>query len=865
MNERMVRWLAAGLLLGSVGCGDTDVGDRDGPGVQDSDPRVPPTSGQNPSSASPGTSGPVKAGKPSVTPAKPKPGNPVVPVSTVLASLSAAADCTDLLTQIQDDAIAKLKIQVELYKKHPPTAGSYPGGVVMGGIRDAGAAVSRPTAEAANDAVSPPSGAPATPGASGDLGAATGGGKASGPTGASDTNKQVADVDEADFVKVVENGKHIYLLHGNTLQKLDAWPAAQTKLAGKPLTIEGSPTEMFVTDAGKAVIFSAVYGYGTSNPGYPGKGPIAIDGACAPGFGGCGGYGGNSLKITVVDVTADPKVERELYYEGSYLSSRRYGSGASDVVRTILQALSKYSGLYAPDIEWNDAWGRPYDQADIDSQLAEWEKRTTSSIRKTKLDEWIPSAKQVVSGKLVAIEPACDSYFVPEAGLSDYGLTHVVTLDLSKPDVPVGGVTIVGASSTVYSSASQLVLAQPDYRWSGLGDFGLTNGQQTALHVFSLAGQKTDYKASGWVFGNLPQRNPQFGIDVAGDGTVRVATTGMVRDNPKAEPNSEDFWKQHTESYVTTARVTGTKLEQVGKSPALGKLNETVQSARFVGDRAYVVTFRQTDPLYVLDVANAAAPTVLGEISIPGFGEYMHPLDDKHLITFGQSGQGGVQLQLFDVTDPKKLPLPKTLSFGSGSSSELSYSHKALTVFEGVLALPVYNYQYQPNRTSYQSVLELVKVDANAGFTKLASIDHSRLYANNGFGVQCGSCDAMSCYEYSCGYQPELRRGHFVKGDGKTYVYSFSYAGVLVNDLSAPAKAVAQVGLPAPIFNSNGPWYGSDGLPVPTQDGGISVRDGGTTMTTVPPKPTSSPLPSSDAGAPSGMNGAVDAGVSTKP
>jgi hypothetical protein len=851
MNGRMVRWLGTGLLLGTIACATDDGAPADY--VDDEDdtaPSKPTPSGQSPSSTQPAGNDAGTA----VVPNKPKPGNPVVPVSTVLASLSAAVDCSDLLTQIQDDAIAKLKIQVELYKKHPPMTVT-PGGIA-GGFADAGVAVSAPNQSVSEgDAVAPPSGAPVTPGLGGGLDTGTGssatGGKASGPKAASDTNRQVADVDEADFVKVVENGKHIFLLHGNSLQKLDAWPAAQTKLTGKPLTLEGSPNEMFVTDAGKAVIFSAVYSYGVGYPGYPGKGPIALDGACANFGGGCG-YGGGSLKITVVDVSADPKVERELYYEGYYLSSRRYGAGDSDVVRTILQANSRYSGLYTPDIEWNDAWGRPYDQADIDSQLAEWEKRTTSSIRKTTLDEWIPSAKEVVAGKLVEIEPDCDSYFVPEAGLSDYGLTRVVTLDLSKPELPVGGVTIVGASSTVYSNASQLVLAQPDYRWSGLGDFGITNGQQTALHVFSLAGDETAYEASGWVFGNLPQHNPQFGIDVAADGTVRVATTGMVRDNPKAEPTSDDFWKQHTESYVTTSRVVGTKLEQVGKSPTLGKQNETVESARFVGDRAYVVTYRQTDPLYVLDVANAAAPSVLGEISIPGFSEYMQPLDDQHLITFGQSGQGGVQLQLFDVTDPKKVPTPKTLSFGSGSSSELSYSHKALTLFEGVLALPVYNYQYQANRTSYQSVLELVKVDANTGFSKLASIDHSRLYADNGYGVQCGYCDAMSCYDYACGYQPELRRGHFVQGDGKSFVYSFSFAGVLVNDLSAPAKPVAQVGLPAPVFNSNDPWYAADGTPLP--------RDGGTAV--VPPKPITV---STDAGTPSTVVTTADGGVGQKP
>jgi len=858
MNQAMIRWLSTGLLLGTIGCGDTGIGDPTQTEAKEdpSNPAsgAPGTSNAKPGSGTPVTSNPGTPGKtPPAQPGSPgTTGNPVVPVSTVLASLSAAVDCTDLLTQIQDDAIAKLKIQVELYKKRPPTGGVMtPGGVRPGGIgfADAGVA-SGPREEFASDDDDSSDSAPAptspqAPGGGNSAGlgsadsAATGGKGSSAPTGASDTNKQVDNVDEADFVKVVETGKRIYILHGNTLQKLDAWPAAQTKLAGKPLTVEGSPTEMFVTDAGKAVIFSSVYGYSQGGGSYPGKGPFAGDIACSPEFGCGGGYGGSTLKITVVDLAGDPKTERELYYEGNYVSSRRYGAANSDVVRTVVQSYSRYNGLYAPDIEWNDAWGRPYDQEDIDSQLAEWEKRTTGSIRKTKLNEWIPVGKEVVAGKLVDIEPDCDSYFVPEPGLSDYGLTTVVTLDLSKPSTPVGGVTIVGASSTVYSNASQLVLAQPDYRWSSLGDFGITDGQQTALHVFTLAGADTKYTASGWVPGNLPTRNPQFGIDVAADGTVRVATTGMVRDNPKAKPDSEDFWKQHTESYVFASRVSGDKLNQVGKSPALGKLNETIQSARFVGDRAYVVTFRQIDPLYVLDVANALLPTVLGEISIPGFSEYMHPLNATHLITFGQSGQGGVQLQLFDVTNPKSLPAPKTLSFGSGSSSELSYNHKALTVFEGVLALPVYNYAYQPNRTSYQSVLELVKVDPSTGFTKLGTVDHSRLYANNGLGVMCGFCDATSCYDYACSYQPELRRGHFVKGDGKTYVYSFSFAGVLVNDLAALAKPVAQVGLPAPVFTSNPPWHTSPVTMVPTTDAG--------TTTAVPPKPTAT-VPAQDGG-----------------
>jgi Beta propeller domain len=839
MKQRLTRWLSAGLMVGSIGCSD---GSDPANTSDDQDPVDAPPS-VTPKPADPGgdTTKPPAA-KPPVSTVTP--GDPEIPVSTVLASLSAAADCGDLLTRVQDDAIAKLMMQVKLYKDAPPTQ-YVPGRPIQGGALDAGVALPTPSVAADDAFGSPTTAAPSTPPSAGGLNAGGGstgtGGKAesaadgdatSGPVGASDTNTQVAGVDEADFVKVVEKGASIYLLHGNTLRKLDSWPAASTKLVGEPLTIEGSPSEMFVTDAGKAVIFSSVVSYQSTGgkPIYPG---VPVADVCAPGYCG-GGYGTQSLKITVADVSADkPKVEREIYYEGSYVSSRRY----NDVVRAVIQSYSKFGGLYTPQIQWYDAWGRPYEAAEIASQLDEWEKRTEASIRKTELKDWFPVAQQVVDGKLVDIEPGCDSYFVPDPGLADYGLTHVLSLDLSSAKSPIGGVTVVGAVSTVYSNADKLVLAQPDYRWSPASDFGVVNTQQTAFHVFALAGATTTYTASGWLFGALPSHNPQFGIDVAADGTLRVASTGWVRDKPNAKPDSNEFWSQHTENYVLSAQIAGGKVTELAKSPKLGKEGESVQSARFVGDRAYVVTYRQIDPLIVLDVATST-PKVLGEIEIPGFAQYMHPLDSTHLITVGQGADRGIQLQLFDVTDPKNLPEPRRLDFGAYSSSEVSYNHKAFTTFEGgLLAMPLYGQYLSTNRYNYKSTLEVIRASASNGFSKLASIDHSKLYADNGLGVSCGKCDAFSdvCYEYTCGYQPEVRRGHFVKGeDGKIYVYSFSYAGVLVSELGPPTRDVASVGLPQPVFDAQ-PWH--DGGPIVVTDGGVATPP--PTSTTDPVKPTS--------------------------
>ncbi|HEX5657710.1 MAG TPA: beta-propeller domain-containing protein [Polyangiales bacterium] len=793
-NLRMARWLSTGLVLGSLGCSDGG-----GPTTGPSQPGKPDKTDTSPvtSDGTPTAQQPVS----NVTP-----GDPQIPVSTVLASLSVAADCDDLLTRAQDDAIAKLMMEVERYKKQPL---STPGLPPRGGVLDAGIALPSSSGDES-------SGDDDSADAPGNFGSGSGKGESAPPSadpiGASETNHQVEGVDEADFVKLVDKGKSLYLLHGNTLRKLSTWPAAQTELVGQPLTIEGSPSELFVTDTGKAVAFSSVYSY-ASTPGKP---------AIADCFD-CGGYGSGSLKVTIADVSTDtPKVEREIYYEGSYLSSRRYG----DIVRVVIQSYSKFAGLFQPQIQWTDSWGRPYDKANIAKQLDDWQARTEDSIRNTELSDWFPVAQQVVDGKLVDIEPGCSSYFVPDPGLSDYGLTHVLSLDTSKADSEIGGITVVGAASTVYSSAAQLVLAQPDYRWSG-ADWGVISNQQTAYHVFNLDGANTRYTASGWLFGGLPRHNAQFGIDLGANGTLRIAATGWVRDQPAADPSSEQFWAQHTENRVLIGKIDGGKVVLAGQSEKLGKVAETIQSARFVGDRAYVVTFREIDPLIVLDVAGDT-PKVLGELEIPGFSQYVHPLDATHLITVGQSGKGGIQLQLFDVSDPANLPLPRTFDFGAGSSSEVSYNHKAFTSFEDLLALPVYGQYFSTSqRYSYNSTLEVLRVSAQNGFSELAKLDHAQLYADNGAGVKCGSCEPLpsggvSCYDYACGYQPELRRGHFVKGeDGQVYVYSISWAGVLVHALPTQTP-VAQVGLPQPVFDSQ-PWYGDDAV----QDGGVTTKDAG--------------------------------------
>lgn len=97
-------------------------------------------------------------------------------------------------------------------------------------------------------------------------------------------------------------------------------------------------------------------------------------------------------------------------------------------------------------------------------------------------------------------------------------------------------------------------------------------------------------------------------------------------------------------------------MRQIGRLEGLAP-GERIYSVRYLGEMAYVVTFRETDPLFAIDLSDPRAPKVLGQLKIPGFSEYLHPLDDGLLLGIGQSVDergtaNGVKLSMFDVSDP---------------------------------------------------------------------------------------------------------------------------------------------------------------------------------------------------------------------
>jgi uncharacterized secreted protein with C-terminal beta-propeller domain len=225
---------------------------------------------------------------------------------------------------------------------------------------------------------------------------------------------------------------------------------------------------------------------------------------------------------------------------------------------------------------------------------------------------------------------------------------------------------------------------------------------------------RTTYRASGAVRGHLLS---QFALSEH-EGHLRAAST--------EEP---DWWTppegraRPSESMVTVLAERDGRLATVGRVDGLGR-GERIEAVRFMGPRAYVVTFRRTDPLYALDLADPARPVVRGALKIPGYSAYLHPVDERLLIGIGQDATDegralGAQVSLFDVSDPAA---PRRIAQRALDAdwSEAESDHHAVLYWPAtrLLVLPVQN-----ARTAFAGAVGL-HVAPDTGITPIARLAH---------------------------------------------------------------------------------------------------------------------------------------------
>lgn len=254
----------------------------------------------------------------------------------------------------------------------------------------------------------------------------------------------------------------------------------------------------------------------------------------------------------------------------------------------------------------------------------------------------------------------------------------------SKPDVDV----YLGGSDTIYVSKDNMYAAIADYSYDNsimqteLYNPGYTTS--TVVYKFKLDSGKVDVVSQGSVPGTIIN---QFSMDEH-EGNFRIATT------------TGEVWQNTSQNNVY---ILNDNMKLIGKLEGLAP-GERIYSTRFAEDRIYMVTFKQVDPLYVIDASIPEKPVVEGMLKIPGYSTYLHIVDENHILGFGYDTEqstwggtinGGLKLSMFDVTDPNKPKEIDTEIIGkAGTYSEILYNHKALmfSLNKGLMAFPVYVY-----------------------------------------------------------------------------------------------------------------------------------------------------------------------------
>jgi len=310
------------------------------------------------------------------------------------------------------------------------------------------------------------------------------------------------------------------------------------------------------------------------------------------------------------------------------------------------------------------------------------------------IDRYYPLQEDIVTpqwrdsllGEYVVKEKVEDISYFPGCIYPNY-LT-VASLDLSNPLEPAQVSSYLGSGEEVYASRENIYVAvQNQIYYPALKEYQIPE-TMTNIFKFSLEQGEFKFSETGQVPGRIIN---QFSMD-ENKGFFRIATT------------RESMWSIDQSSSTNNLFVLDQKMQLCGRLENIAP-GEKIYSTRFMGNRAYMVTFKQVDPFFVIDLNDPNKPQVLGKLKLPGYSEYLHPYDENHIIGFGKdtveskswNGQSqsfylGIKISLFDVSNVNQpIETSKVLIGDRGTYSEVLNNHKALlfSADRKLMALPV--------------------------------------------------------------------------------------------------------------------------------------------------------------------------------
>ncbi len=461
----------------------------------------------------------------------------------------------------------------------------------------------------------------------------------------SKTNLQVEGVDEADIVKT--DGTYIYQVNRERLIIARAYPAEEMKVVSTlDYGNQGfSPQEIYVDEKHLIVIGQ------TSAPVAKRMDSISM---IYPPY-----WNRDTVKAIIYDIGDKSNVRqvRELELSGSYISSRKIGKS--------FYLVANKNIYYYPGQE---------------------------------IDEPRPLYRDTaVQDGFTAIDYP-DIRCFPDFVEPNYLI--VAGLNLDRPEQKASVSSYLGSGQNVYASPENLYIALTNYRYRIMADEAkILSGPRspaslinTSIYRFKLKDGSLTYSGKGEVPGSILN---QFSMDEYNN-YFRIATT-------QGESWRTDEFTSRNNLYILDS-----DLKLAGKIEGIAP-GERIYSVRFTGDRAYMVTFKNVDPFFVLDLSDPQQPEILGALKIPGYSDYLHPYDENHVIGFGKDtvevgakgGMGdngsmafylGLKMALFDVSDVKNPVEMFRENIGDrGTDSELLRNHKALLFSKekNLLAFPV--------------------------------------------------------------------------------------------------------------------------------------------------------------------------------
>jgi inhibitor of cysteine peptidase len=592
----------------------------------------------------------------------------------------------------------------------------------------------------------------------------------------SKTNVQVAGVDEPDFVK--NDGRYIYVISGDTLTIVDAYPATSAAVISKT-TLDDTPKEIFLS-GNRLVLLAA--GTGTSSGG--------DDTVYASQMKPLPYYGGsNSVTHAVFYDISDrknPMVVKDFAIDGDYIDARLIGGNLYLVTREQVYTYNDQE-ITVPCMRVGGKCIVTPDVYYFDNPERQYAFTTISSFDTNSGNEKDARTYLIGSGTIM--------YVSEDAMYISYQKYHNVYRTMQKaPGAVIAlddrGIGTTGTSSGVSSpvlwedfnkmseTEKARVIAEMKAQEEEKTKKKEIDQSTTVIHKIAIDNGAITYIAKGEVPGYLKN---QFAMDEYVN-NLRVATTSNVYTTRGSYEYNNVF-------------VLDSGMKTIGELTHIAE-QEKIYSTRFMGDRLYMVTFKRMDPFFVIDLSHPTSPKILGKLKIPGYSDYLHPYDKNYVLGLGKEtgtndwggvSAQGLKLALFDVSDVEHPRQVGKVEIGdAGSDSAALSDHKAFLFDKekNILVIPARVVNQDTNPTDKVSASQpqvwygayVFGVSPENGFTLKGTVQHGT---------------GGDRYYYYGSSKNEVRRSLYI---GDT-LFTLSAAKILANPLNAINTTVATITL----------------------------------------------------------------------